>query len=86
MTFDAIADWSAARQRCEACYIRGGDEHDEALGPPWRLIEIDGLAAGPAPSQDVAFDATHIERDMVVLMEAQRREFRWWAVSVSSRR
>jgi len=39
-----FAGWSAARQQCEACFIRGGAEF-EGYAPPFRLIEIDGEAA-----------------------------------------
>jgi hypothetical protein len=67
--------WSAARQQCEAYFIRAGDEQGERSYPSWKLIELDGLAGGPVPSTYVEVDPDHIEHDTIALMEAQRREF-----------
>jgi hypothetical protein len=69
----AIAGWSQARRSCEAYVIRGGADQ-ACVFPPWKLIALDGLAFAPQPKDDVPFDPEHIERDMVALMEAQRRD------------
>jgi hypothetical protein len=69
----AIAGWSQARRSCEAYVIRGGEDQ-AGVFPPWKLIALDGLAFTPAPKQDIPFDPDCIERDMIALMEAQRRD------------
>jgi hypothetical protein len=38
-------------------------------------MELDGVACAPVPSQHVDVDSNHVERDMIAVMEAQRREF-----------
>jgi hypothetical protein len=70
-----IGGWSAARRQCEAYFIRAGEEQGEQACPPWKLIECDGFGYRPPISKHVEVDPNHIERDMIALMEAQRREF-----------
>jgi hypothetical protein len=72
-----IAGWSNARSQAEAYYIWGGDESGltDCSCPPFELMELDGVAFAPVPSQHVDVDPDHVERDMVALMEAQRRDF-----------
>ncbi len=43
--------------------------------PPWKLIELHGVSCGPMPSEYIEVDPNHLERDMIDVMEAQRREF-----------
>lgn len=69
-----FAGWSAARQQCEAYFIRSGGEI-EGHAPARKLIELDAAAALPAPSQLVHVDADNPEPGMIDVMEAQRREF-----------
>jgi hypothetical protein len=69
----AIAGWSQERQRCEAYLIRGGEERPNIF-PPWKLMAVKDLMFAPPPSEDVPFDPDHVERDILALMEAQRRD------------
>jgi hypothetical protein len=64
---------SAARCRPEIFVLRGGEEQ-AGVFPPWKLIRLDGLACSPAPKEELQIDPDHIERDMIALMEAQRRD------------
>ena len=75
-----FAGWSAARQQCEAYFIRAGDERRE-YPHPFRLIPIDCLFGGPwlpmetwlSPDCDDN-DDDGLEHDMIALMEAQRHK------------
>jgi hypothetical protein len=68
-----FAGYSQARQRCDAYFIRGGDEI-EGQFPPIRRRELDGIVTMPMPSQPVIFDGD-IAAQMVAVMEAQRAEW-----------
>jgi hypothetical protein len=68
-----LAGWSTARQQCEAYVIRGGAQPVDGF-PPRTLIEIPGFAAAPAPSRLVRIDPDHVDRDMLAVMEMQRRD------------
>ena len=56
-------------------FIRSGEDQGKRSFPPFKLIELDGVTCGPVPSKYIEVDPNHLERDMIAVMEAQRREF-----------
>jgi hypothetical protein len=73
-----IAGWSTARSQAEAYYIWGGDESDlpDCSCQPFTLMWLDGACVTPVPSEHVEIEPAgeRVERDMIAIMEAQRRE------------
>lgn len=73
-----VAGWSTARSQAEAYFIWAGEESGLADYPcaPFKLTPVDVGMCSPSlhVDLDIDLDLHHIERDMIAIIEAQRRE------------